>query len=147
MRLSVFLVILPFFAATMLPAVAQNGNAVAQRQQAMKDTAQAARAASQYVRGEQPFDPSGAASVFRSLNESARLFATLFPEGSETGGDTKAAPAIWDRPSEFEAANTKFIADTQAALENGTADLDSFKASFAQVSANCQSCHQQFRLR
>jgi cytochrome c556 len=128
-------------------ALAQNLDVIKERQQVMKMNAQAAKQANAIIKGETPYDAAKADELFRMLNDDARKFATLFPEDSKTGGKTEAAPAIWEKPAEFKAANDKFIAETQAALDAKPADVDSFKAAFTKVAANCQGCHQQFRQR
>ncbi len=147
MRLSTPVLGLCVAASAALPALAQNESVIKERQQLMKNNAKAARTASEIIKGSQPFDASVAAGVFQTLNEDAKKFATLFPEDSKTGAKTEAAPAIWEKPDAFKAANDKFIADTQAAIDAKPADLDSFKAAFTKVAANCQGCHQQFRQR
>ncbi len=147
MRLSALIVGLCVAASAALPALAQNESVIKERQQLMKNNAKAARTASEIIKGSQPFDAAVAAGVFQTLNEDAKKFATLFPEDSKTGAKTEASPAIWEKPAEFKAANDKFIAETQAALDAKPADVDSFKAAFTKVAANCQGCHQQFRQR
>ncbi|WP_279482624.1 cytochrome c [Aureimonas sp. SK2] len=133
--------------APLLPATAQNTDVIAERQQLMKNNAAAARAANALIKGEQPYDAAKATEILTTLNTDAQKFGTLFPEDSKTGGKTEAAAAIWEKPAEFEAANAKFVADTQAALDAKPADVEAFKTAFAGVAANCQSCHQQFRQR
>ncbi|WP_294643585.1 cytochrome c [uncultured Aureimonas sp.] len=133
--------------APLLPATAQNSDVIAERQQLMKNNAKAARSANALIKGEEPYDATKANAIFTMLNADAKKFGTLFPEDSKTGGKTEASPAIWEKPAEFEAANAKFVADTQAALDAKPADVEAFKTAFASVAANCQSCHQQFRAK
>ncbi|WP_244497633.1 c-type cytochrome [Aureimonas sp. AU40] len=147
MRLSALIVGLCVAASAALPALAQNESVIRERQQLMKNNGKASRTASELIKGSQPFDAAVAAGVFQTLNDDAKKFATLFPEDSKTGGKTEASPAIWEKPAEFKAANDKFIAETQAAIDAKPADLDSFKVAFTKVAANCQGCHQQFRQR
>ncbi|WP_082653170.1 cytochrome c [Aureimonas sp. AU22] len=141
------LVISAALMAPLVPAVAQNTDVIAERQQLMKNNAKAARAASALIKGEEPYEASKATDILQTLNTDAKKFGTLFPEDSKTGGKTEASPAIWEKPDEFQAANAKFVADTQAALDAKPADVDAFKTAFAGVAANCQSCHQQFRAK
>ncbi|RIY01923.1 cytochrome c [Aureimonas flava] len=133
--------------APLLPATAQNTDVIAERQQLMKNNARAARSANALIKGDEPFEAAKATEILQTLNADAKTFGTLFPEDSKTGGKTEAAPAIWEKPAEFEAANAKFVADTQAALDAAPADVEAFKTAFASVASNCQSCHQQFRQR
>ena len=129
-----------------LPASAQNLDVIKERQTAMKTMGKAAKASGQMLKGDKPFDAATAAAVFTDMQASAAKFGGLFPEDSKTGGDTEAAPAIWQKPEEFKAKLTKFQGDIAAAIAAKPADLDSFKASFQTVSANCKSCHQEFRV-
>ncbi len=131
--------------APLLPAVAQNTDVIAERQQLMKNNGKAARAANALIKGEEPYDAAKATEILQTLKADGEKFGTLFPEDSKTGGNTEASPAIWEKPAEFEAANAKFVADAQAAIDAKPADAEAFKTAFAGVATNCQSCHQQFR--
>ena len=64
----------------------------------------------------------------------------------KTGGDTEAAPAIWEKPAEFEAALVKYQDDTQAAIDAAPQDVDAFKQAFGQVAQDCKGCHEDFRI-
>ncbi len=100
--------------APVLSASAQNTDVIAERQQLMKNNAKAARAANALIKGDEPYDAAKALDILQTLKADGQKFGTLFPEDSKTGGKTEASPAIWEKPAEFEAANAKFVADTQA---------------------------------
>ncbi|KQT85974.1 cytochrome C554 [Aurantimonas sp. Leaf443] len=133
-------------ALAVLPATAQDTAPIKERQALMKENGKAAKAAGQMLKGETAFDAATAAQIFASMHATAAKFGTLFPENSKTGGDTEAAPAIWQKPAEFQAAVAKFEADTKAASETKVADLDAFKQAFGKVAQNCKSCHESFRV-
>lgn len=97
------------------------------------------------LKGEIPFNPVIAASIFQTTNAVAYSFGDYFPEDSKTGHDTEALPAIWEDPAGFEAALAKFKQDTDAALAAKPQDLESFRAALAQVETNCESCHEKYR--
>ena len=129
------------------PLAAQDAaTAIAERQDRMEAVGDAAEIGGNMARERAPFDAATAAQVFRDMNESATGFAALFPEGSEAGGDTEAAPAIFTDRTGFEAAVAKFEADTAAALAAAPQDLASFQTAFQGVAGNCRACHSEYRV-
>lgn len=130
-----------------VPVVAQPAGPIAARQAMMKQNGRDTGAGAKMLKGEVAFDPASAAAIFKNMNDVAKKFASQFPKGSETGGDTEAAPAIWTKPAEFKAAVMKFEADTGAAFAAKPATLDAFKAQFIVVTGNCKSCHESFRIK
>jgi cytochrome c556 len=117
---------------------------IAERQALMKKSGQEARLGTQMVRGEAPFDLAKAQGIFDVYIAKADQLERLFPASSKTGGDTRALPAIWDKPTEWKAAIQKFGTDAKKAKAD-TKDLESFKAAFAAAGRNCGSCHETFR--
>lgn len=123
-------------------AVAQT-DVIAERKSIMRGNGAAARAGTQIVRGEVPFDVAKAREVFDGIAGGMNRFPNLFPETSKTG-DTKASPRIWEDMAGFRAASAKIVSEASAAAAAST-DLESFRANFQRVAANCQSCHQAYR--
>ena len=123
-------------------AVAQT-DVIAERKSIMRGNGAAARAGTQIVRGEVPFDAAKAKEVFDGIAGGMNRFPNLFPETSKTG-DTKASPRIWEDMAGFRAASAKIVSEASAAAAAST-DLESFRANFQRVAANCQSCHQAYR--
>ena len=76
----------------------------------------------------------------------AATYATLFPDNSQTGGDTAALPAIWSNRAAFTAAVAKWGADARTEGAKVT-DLATFQAAFTEVTKNCGSCHEVYRAR
>jgi len=122
---------------------------IAQRQEIMKANGKALKSIAAIAKGEQPFDAELVLAALKTLNEDAQKFdvAALFPQESETGGDTTASPKIWEDMAGFQKAVDKFKADTEAAVAAAPADLDTFKAEFGKVAQNCGSCHETFRIK
>ncbi len=118
---------------------------IAERQQLMKRSGAQSKAGAAMVRGKAPFDLAKAQAIFVVYADKAAKLPNLFPPTSKTGGDTRAAPAIWDDPKGFSAAIAKFAADVKAA-QGSVKDADSFKVAFVEVSKNCGSCHEKFRV-
>lgn len=129
-----------------LPAAAQNTEVIEQRQELMKENGRSAKTAGEMIKGEAAFDPATAATIFADMHEVAVEFGDYFPEDSQTGAETEAAPAIWERPDEYQAALVKFQEDTQAAIDAAPQDIDTFRQAFGRVAENCRSCHEEFRI-
>jgi len=118
---------------------------VATRQNLMKSNGAAVRMLTQMVRGEQPYDAAKAEIAMRSIHAVAAGFRFHFPEGS-TGGNTAAAPRIWEDKAGWQAANEKFEADSFAAIGPSGQGADQLRTAFQTVAGNCQSCHQNYRI-
>lgn len=121
-------------------------DAIAERQQAMKSVGGAMRVVGGMARGKTDFDAMAALEAFQTMNEVAGRYASLFPEGTETGGDTEAKETIWTDRTGFEAEVAKFESATAAAIAAAPQDLDSFRAVFGPVGQSCGSCHEGYRI-
>lgn len=90
---------------------------------------------------------SEASEAAKEVAERGRRIAGYFPDGTQSGGKTKARAEIWSNPAGFETAATGFVtqADRLASLAGGsqTALADQFK----QTAAACGACHRNFRAR
>jgi cytochrome c556 len=136
-------VIAAIYGATLVSA---HADAISDRKQLMKGVGGQARVGAQMVRGNEPFDLAKAQAVFATYASVAGKMPALFPAESKTGGETTAAPRIWEDMDGFKAAFVKFgkeAASAQAAVK----DLDSFKALFADMGKNCGGCHENFRIK
>ena len=78
----------------------------------------------------------------------ATVIPTLFPKGTETGGNTKALPEIWSDAAGFQkiamalnAAATKLATDAKA----GDADL--VAADTKAMGEQCGACHKGYRAK
>jgi cytochrome c556 len=129
-----------------LPAIAQT-DPIAARQALMKSNGKDTKAGAAMLKGEVPFDAAAGQAIFAHMNDVANKFGNYFPKGSETGGDTEAAPAIWAKPADFKAALVKFQTDTAAAMAAKPATQAEFGKQFGAVTANCKSCHEAFRIK
>jgi cytochrome c556 len=135
-----------FAVAIGVTAALAQSDPIKERQSLMKGFGAAARTATQMSRGEIPFDAAKAKEVFVTLETGAKRIPTLFPENSKTGGDTAAAPKIWQDMAGFQAAAAKLGADSQKAAASVT-NLDTFKAAFGGVAKDCGGCHDTYRLK
>jgi cytochrome c556 len=118
---------------------------IATRQKLMAANGAATGAAAGMAKEEIAFNPAIAKAALQSWSAVSFAFGDYFPEGSDTG-DTRASPKIWEDAAGWNAALEKFRADAEAAIAADPKDLDSFKTAMSSVTANCQSCHETFRL-
>lgn len=133
-------------AAAFAPAIAADEPQVV-RQEMMKKVGGATGAMAKMVKGETEFDAEAALAALTTISEVAGTFGDYFPEGSETGMDTEAAPAIWTDRAGFEADLAAFKADADAGIAAAPADLDGLKAVFGPLTKNCGTCHETYRLK
>jgi cytochrome c556 len=119
---------------------------IKERQQLMKDNGEAAKLVTAMLKGEKPYDAKEAETAMKSVNASIAKFVTLFPIGTETGGDTAAKPEIWANKAEFESIAKQLDAVTAKAAAAAPGGLDGFKTAMAEVGKACKACHEKFRV-
>lgn len=127
-------------------AVLAQADAIAARKDVMKSVGQQTGAGARMARGDTPFDLAQAQRIFATYAEAAGRYGTLFPEGSQTGGETAALPAIWANRADFDARIAKWGADARTEGAKVT-DLATFRAAFGEVTKNCGGCHEAYRAR
>lgn len=120
---------------------------IATRKAMMKNVGAATGVGGAMMKGEMEFNAVAAELVLRTMNTAALGFGELFPAGSESGGDSTAAPSIWEDRAGFDAAVAKFAADTASGIAAKPANLDAFKAAFGAAASNCGSCHKAYRVK
>lgn len=139
------------FAAVAVAALAVSGAAhadeIADRKAAMKKNGQAMGVLVKTVKGEMAFDQAAVMEAFKTQREATEGFAELFPEGTETGGETTASPKIWEDMDGFKAQLADFHEDLDAAIAAEPASLEEFQVVFGPVGENCQACHQDYRIK
>jgi cytochrome c556 len=99
------------------------------------------------AKGEMAFDADAVMNAFVTMREGTEGFAELFPEGTQTGGDTTASPAIWSDMEGFRDQLAEFHADLDAAIAAEPANMEEFMPVFQEVAGNCQDCHQDYRVK
>lgn len=125
---------------------AQGSDPIAARKEAMKAVGQQTGLGARMARGQAPFDLAQARAIFASYEQASAAYGNLFPEGSQTGGDTAALPAIWSNRADFNARIAKWGADARTEGAK-VADLATFQAAFGEVTKNCGGCHETYRAR
>jgi cytochrome c556 len=146
LRLTRFAAALGFAAVALgSAAVVAQDDPIAERQEIMKGVGDATRTGVQMIRGERPFDLEAARNAFVVYVDASQRMPELFPEGSETGGETEASPAIWENKERFVALFEEFGENAAAGLEQ-TTDATTFQAAFGTATQSCRTCHTDFRL-
>jgi cytochrome c556 len=86
------------------------------------------------------------ADIGRALELNNKDTASLFPAGTETGGDTKALPSIWQKRADFERL-AKELQDKAAAFARSTAgnDAQQIAAAHKELAGTCRACHTDYR--
>lgn len=120
---------------------------IAARKSLMKANGDQAKIGAAMLKGEAPFDLDKAHKIFATFQDASAKAPSLFPDNSKTGGETAAAPKIWESMEDFKARLAKLGTDAKAA-EASVKDLDSFKAAFGNIGKNdCGGCHEIYRLK
>jgi cytochrome c556 len=127
-------------------AVNAQEDPIAKRRAIYKSFGQSAREPGAMLKGETPFDLAKVQATLRLFHDGSRQLPNLFPENSQTGGETAALPIIWEDKARFNALFAKFGQDTETALAS-IKDEASFKAEFPKVLRDCGGCHETFRLK
>ena len=133
-----------FLLTAVTGASAQNVDVIKERQAAFKSYLDHVKPGSAMMKGEAEFDLDKAKAIFNGYAEISKKFATLFPDDSKEGAETRALPAIWEKKDEFLGIFDKLATDASAAA-NSITDEASFKAAWPTVMGNCGTCHKAYR--
>ena len=117
-----------------------------ERHELMEGVRDAAKPVGMMLRGEAEFDSEVLMQSLNVWKEAGAVFGGLFPEGSETGMDTEAAPAIWDDREGFNAALAKWQNAVDAAIEASPDTLEAAKPVVGPVFQTCKGCHDNYRI-
>jgi cytochrome c556 len=78
----------------------------------------------------------------------AAVIPTLFPKGTETGGNTRALPEIWSDPAGFQKIALAFgEATTKLSVDAKAGDADAVAADAKLVGDQCGACHKTYRAK
>jgi cytochrome c556 len=127
-------------------AVVAQSDPIAARKGLMKNVGAVTKTGGQMVKGEVPYDQAKAQEIFATYIDVAGKMPDLFPANSKTGGETTAAPKIWEDQAGFKAGFAKLSTEATAA-KAAVKDADSFKASFGGLTKNCGGCHETYRVK
>ena len=97
---------------------------------------------------EAKLDVKGLEDGAKGLAAWGRVIPAMFPEGTQTGNNTKALPAVWSDRAGFEKAAENFYtqADKLKALAAAN-DKEGFAAQYTATTQACGACHRNYRAR
>jgi cytochrome c556 len=116
-----------------------------QRHELMEGVGDGAKAIGGMLEGERPFDAAVAREALQTWDHAAGVVGDLFPEGSESGYDTRAKPNIWSDRAGFDAALQAWSEAVDAAIAADPQDLESLHAAAGPVFKKCKACHEDYR--
>lgn len=146
MKLAV-LILMTLLAFCAVSSLAGSHDPILQRQElmeGMKDNA--LRPMVGMAREQVEFDAAQVADGIDIMRNVAQEAPGLFPEGSDTGHDTEALPAIWEDPEGFEEALSNFGAAVDRAHQAPPQSLDELRAMLNDVLKTCKGCHDTYRV-
>jgi len=138
--------------AAMALALAVSGmslaqDAIAKRREFMKSVGAAAKQSNEMIKGERAFDAKAAAEALTKVSTGFAEYLTLYPKGTETGGETTASPKIWEDRKGFEEKGQAFAKAAASAAEAAGKGKDAFAEAFKTVGGACKGCHETFRVQ
>lgn len=117
-----------------------------QRHELMEDVGGGAKTIGEMLEGERAFDAAAAMQALQTWDHVSGIVGDLFPEGSETGHDTRAKAAIWSDRAGFDAALQAWAEAVDAAIAADPQDLESLQAAAGPVFKKCKACHEEYRV-
>ncbi len=123
-------------------------NVIKYRQNVMRAIGGHTGAISAVVKGEVEFTGHVAAHA-DSLAAMAGSITEMFPQGTESGADTRAKAEIWQDWDDFVSAAGDLETATAnlAQVVNGGGDAAAIGDAFGEVGKACGGCHRPFRAR
>jgi len=117
-----------------------------ERHELMEGVRDAAKPMGKMLKGESDYDAEVVMASLATMVDAGKTFGDLFPPGTETGGDTEAAPAIWEDRAGFEDALATWRDATDAAIAAKPASLEEAKPVLGEVFGSCKNCHDTYRI-
>lgn len=93
-------------------------------------------------------DVKGLEDGAKGMSSWGHVIPTLFPDGTQTGHNTKARPEVWSDRAGFDKAAEKFWteADKLAPLAASN-DKAGFATQYTATTQACGACHRAYRVR
>ncbi len=129
-----------------LTAANAAGDPIEKRHELMEDVGEAAKPIGLMMRGDSDYDWDVVLTSLKTFDSVSHEFGDLFPEGSETGGNTEAAPAIWTDREGFDEALAMWREATGEAIAAEPQTLDAARPSLGGVFKTCKNCHDGYRI-
>jgi len=125
--------------------MAQN-DPIATRKDMMKQLGRANAEVAKISKGETPFKLETVQAALKTIQDASKAMPNLFPDNTKSGGDTAALPKVWETRADFNTRWEKMGRDAAAASAK-IVDEASFKAAYSEVTGNCGSCHEGYRMK
>ena len=116
------------------------------RQELMKEVREAAKPVGNMLRENEEFNAETLMNSLKVFSKVADQYGDLFPEGSESGFETEAAPAIWEDRAGFDMKLGEFAEATKLAIESAPMTLEEARATVSPVFRTCKGCHDNYRI-
>lgn len=116
------------------------------RHELMESVRDAAKPVGKMLQGEIEFDADVVMTSLDTWEQVSAVFGGLFPEGTETGMDTEAAPAIWEDREGFEQALAEWRNSVLAAIDAAPQTLEEAKPAVGPIFNKCKNCHDNYRI-
>lgn len=129
-----------------LVVVADGHDPIAQRQDLMSNTREALKPLIGMTRGQVDFDAQTVSDSLAVWAETAEKAPALFPEGSETGGDTEAKATIWSDRAGFDQRFQDFADAVASAQAADITTLEALGPQLQGVLKTCKGCHDNYRV-
>ena len=133
-------------AAALLLIAAADSDPREVRHEIMEGVGDAAKPVGEMLKGEAAFDAATLGKSLETFRDAAEKVGGYFPEGSESGMETRAAPAIWEDRAGFDAALAGFDDAVAAAIAADPQSLDEARVAMGPVFDACKNCHDSYRL-
>jgi cytochrome c556 len=107
------------------------------------------RALPNILKGEAPYDQAVVDAAFTQLNDSAQKLPSLFSVSTKDvppTGRYSISPKAWENKADLDAKLAN-LAKTVAAEKPKVKDVETLKASYAEIAKTCDSCHDSYRVR
>jgi cytochrome c556 len=121
----------------------QGAALVKQRRQEMGQMGKAFGPLVQIVKGENENYDDALASA-EIMNANAKKIMANFPAGSgrDAVPDSRAKPEVWTKRTEFEAAATKLVEESEKLIVAAKSkDVETFRTQFKAYASACGACH------
>lgn len=143
----IFSAIIISASSLMLVVSTASADPIKDRQDKMKIVGKSMGIVGKMAKGQSAFDGEAALLAFVAMKEAADGYETLFPAGTETGGETEAAPAIFTDRVGFEAKVADFEASLVKVTAAAPANVAALGALVGEVGQNCGVCHKAYRVK
>jgi cytochrome c556 len=127
-------------------AVLAQSDPVKEREDLMKQNNEHAKTVVAMMKGQRPFDAKAVDAAFAQWADTAQKLPSLFPEGSQRGGDNRASPKIWLNKKDFDAKAAAFGKVVAENRSKAVGSLDGLRAAIPAVGKACDNCHDEYRL-